>query len=65
MWKIEVRRRGVKKKRKREKPENLDTGESGVQRTGEPGQADRSWASVRGGGGISAVLQLPGAGLRP
>lgn len=47
-----------KKRKKGEKPKNLDTGESAVYWTGEPGQADRSLASTVGALRLSPVLQL-------
>ncbi|CAB1440380.1 unnamed protein product [Pleuronectes platessa] len=50
VWEMEVGR-----KREGEKPKNLDTGESAVYWTGEPGQADRSWLarSVHSGSVLS------------
>lgn len=45
-------------KKEVEKPKNLDTRESAVYWTGEPGQADRSLASTVGALRLSPVLQL-------
>lgn len=45
-------------KKEVKKPKNLDTGESAVYWTGEPGQADRSLASTVGALRLSPVLQL-------
>lgn len=48
----------VREKKGGEKPKNLDTGESAVYWTGEPGQADRSLDGTVGALRLSPVLQL-------
>lgn len=54
---MEVGRERERKKRERSQ-KNLDTGESAVCWTGEPGQADRSLASTVGALRLGPVLQL-------